>query len=134
MAKKKASKAKTTKKKKQREIPKQGRAYIVASFNNTIITITDPEGNPIYQSSSGKVGFRGTKKSTPYAAAQVGMEVAQVAREKGMEAIKVLIKGPGLGRNQAVKSLKQGGLDILSLADITPIPHNGCRPRKKRRV
>ncbi len=131
----KKSKSTTSKKsKKNKKLPKQGRAYIVASFNNTIITITDSEGNPVFQSSSGKVGFKGTKKSTPYAAAQVAMEVAQAARERGMEEIKVFIKGPGFGRNQAVKALKQGGLNILSLADVTPIPHDGCRPRKKRRV
>ncbi len=130
----KKEKTTTSKKSKKKKLSKQGRAYIVASFNNTIITITDPEGNPVFQSSSGKVGFKGTKKSTPYAAAQVAMEAAHAVREKGMEEVKVFIKGPGFGRNQAVKALKQGGLNILSLADVTPIPHDGCRPRKKRRV
>ncbi|OGC46487.1 30S ribosomal protein S11 [candidate division WWE3 bacterium RBG_19FT_COMBO_34_6] len=123
-----------TKKKQEKIIPSSGKAYITAGFNNTIITLTDSDGNALYSSSAGAVGFKGSRKSTPYAATKATEIIAQKASEKGLREISVFVKGPGLGRIPAIKALKTGGLNVISITDCTPIPHNGCRPRKKRRV
>lgn len=120
--------------KKEKVVPTSGRAYITAGFNNTLITITDPEGNSLYAGSSGKSGFKGSRKSTPYAATKAAETVAKLASEAGMREVSVFVKGPGLGRVAAIKALKSAGLNVTAIADETPVPHNGCRPKKKRRV
>lgn len=111
-----------------------GMAYIYATFNNTIITITDMGGNALCWRSGGTVGFRGSRKSTPYAAQLVGEAVAKDAGEHGVREVQVYVKGPGPGRESAIRALSQGGLRVNSITDVTPIPFNGVRPRKKRRV
>ena len=111
-----------------------GRVHIQASFNNTIITITDPTGGTVAWGSSGLAGFKGSRKSTPYAAAMSADAAARRAMEHGMRQVEVFVKGPGAGREQAIRSLQAAGLGISSIVDVTPIPHNGCRPPKKRRV
>lgn len=128
--------AKTTKgnKKKDKIIPTSGRAYIKAGFNNTLVTITDAEGNTLFAGSAGGAGFKGSRKSTPYAATKTTEEVARKASEAGLREVSVEVKGPGLGRVPAIKALKTGGLNVISISDATPIPHNGCRPKKRRRV
>jgi small subunit ribosomal protein S11 len=127
--------AQTPKKtKKKIQVEAIGIAHVKATFNNVIITLTDTYGNTIGWSSSGKMGFKGSKKNTPFAA-QVGAEsVAKSAYDQGLRKVDVLIKGPGAGREAAIRSLQTAGLEILSIKDITPIPHNGCRPPKRRRV
>ncbi|MDD5194498.1 MAG: 30S ribosomal protein S11 [Candidatus Omnitrophica bacterium] len=127
-------KKKTEKKKKIHLTSNMGIAHIKASFNNTIIAITDLQGNTIAWGSSGTVGFKGTKKSTPYAAQIASMAVAKKAKEAGLADIEVLVKGPGPGREAAIRSLQAAGLNVKKVKDVTPSPHNGCRPRKKRRV
>ena len=125
--------AETLKKKDRKNVP-MGVAHVNASFNNTIITITDPFGNTSAWSSSGANGFKGSRKSTPYAA-QVAAEVAgKKAMEHGMRTIEVLVKGPGAGRESALRALGAVGFNVTSIKDITPVPHNGCRPPKRRRV
>jgi small subunit ribosomal protein S11 len=121
-------------KKIKKEIPARGKAYVSAGFNNTLITITDLEGQTICCGSSGAAGFKGTKKSTPFAASKAAEQVAEKALKLGVREVAVLVKGPGSGRDAAIKSLKNTGLEVRSITDITPIPHNGCRPRKRRRV
>ena len=121
------------KKKKIRNIVK-GIAHIQASFNNTIITITDPQGNAIAWSSSGAAGFKGSKKSTPFAAQRASEMVAKKAMENGLKEVEVYIDGPGSGRESAVRALQASGLKITAIKDVTPLPHNGCRPPKRRRV
>lgn len=111
-----------------------GVVHIKASFNNTIITITDLEGNVLMWSSAGTVGFKGTKKSTPYAAQLASLDVAKRVKEIGLTDVEVLVKGPGPGREAAIRSLQAAGLNVKKVKDVTPSPHNGCRPRKKRRV
>lgn len=111
-----------------------GRAYVSAGFNNTLITITDLQGQTICSGSGGTVGFKGTKKSTPFAAGVAATKVAEKALKLGVREAAVFVKGPGAGRDAAIKSLKNAGLGISSITDVTPIPHNGCRPRKRRRV
>jgi small subunit ribosomal protein S11 len=111
-----------------------GQAHIHATFNNTIITMTDQQGNTITWASAGTAGFKGSRKSTPYAARVAGEQAARQAVEHGMQEADVFIKGPGPGREAAIRSLQSSGLKVRSITDITPIPHNGCRPRKKRRV
>lgn len=111
-----------------------GQAHIQASFNNTIVTITDPAGNTIAWGSAGTAGFKGSRKSTPYAAALAAEGAARRAMEHGMRSVEVFVKGPGAGREQAIRSLQAAGLEITAIADVTPIPHNGCRPPKRRRV
>ena len=123
-----------SKKNKQRTIPSSGRVYIKAGFNNTLITITDIEGNALFAGSSGRAGFKGSRKSTPYTATKATEEVARKASEAGVKEVSVVVKGPGLGRVPAIKALKTGGLNVVSISDATPIPHNGCRPKKRRRV
>ena len=117
----------------KRNIPR-GQAHIQATFNNTIITITDPLGNTIAWASAGTSGFKGSRKSTPYAAQLAGQRAARLAQDNGMRELDVYIKGPGPGREAAIRSLQSAGLTVRSITDVTPIPHNGCRPPKRRRV
>ena len=112
----------------------EGRAYVKASFNNTIVTITDPNGEVVASASAGSVGFKGTRKSTPFAAQMAAEAAAKKALDMGMRRVNVHVKGPGSGRETAIRSLQAAGLEIMVLRDATAIPHNGCRPRKKRRV
>ncbi len=120
--------------KKAKRVVVDGVAHIQASFNNTMITITDRQGNALCWATSGATGFRGSRKSTPFAAQVAAERVANAAQEYGMKSVDVFVKGPGPGRESAVRSLNSSGLRINSIADVTPIPHNGCRPPKKRRV
>tara|TARA_B100000686_G_C16449320_1_gene791198 strand:+ start:92 stop:472 length:381 start_codon:yes stop_codon:yes gene_type:complete len=122
------------KKKKKIKVDPEGVGYIKSTFNNTVITLTDKYGNTISWASSGVVGFKGSRKNTPFAAAQAAEKAAQDAISKGLMKIEVRIKGPGGGRESAVRALQSSGLEITSIMDLTPIPHNGCRPPKKRRV
>lgn len=120
--------------KKKIQVESNGLAHIKATFNNVIITLTDMYGNTISWASSGKMGFKGSKKNTPFAAQVAAESVAKQAFDAGLRKVDVLIKGPGAGREAAIRSLQTAGLEILSIKDITPIPHNGCRPPKRRRV
>ena len=131
--KKKTAKRKSTKKREKLSVP-TGMAHILATFNNTIISITDLEGNLLATSSAGAVGFKGSRKGTPYAAQQAASIVANTAKEYGMRTIHVRLKGPGAGRESAIRALQNAGLEVKAIRDITPIPHNGCRPPKRRRV
>jgi small subunit ribosomal protein S11 len=124
----------TTTRKKAKRVVVDGVAHIQASFNNTMITITDRQGNTLCWATSGASGFRGSRKSTPFSAQVAAERVASAAQEFGMKSLDVFVKGPGPGRESAVRSLNSSGLRINSIADVTPIPHNGCRPPKKRRV
>lgn len=117
----------------RKNIPR-GRAYIQSTFNNTIVTLTDQVGNVIAWSSAGASGFKGSRKSTPYAAQVAAENAARKAMDHGMRQVEVLVKGPGSGREMAIRSLQAAGLQVLSIADVTPVPHNGCRPPKRRRV
>jgi small subunit ribosomal protein S11 len=127
-------KKKTKARKRERKSVPLGRACIQATFNNTIVTLTDPNGNVIAWSSSGTVGFKGSRKSTPYAAQMAANNAARKAMEHGLKQIEVIVKGPGSGREAAIRALQSSGLYITSIRDVTPIPHNGCRPPKRRRV
>ncbi len=127
------NKKKRRKKKIKRNIEK-GQAHIKSTFNNTIITITDLEGNVVAWSSAGKVGYEGSRKSTPFAAQIAAEDAADEAKEMGLKDIQIYVKGPGSGRESAIRSLQSAGLNISLIKDITPIPHNGCRPPKRRRV
>lgn len=126
-------KRKTGKRKERKNIP-EGIAHIQSTFNNTIITITDLSGNVIAWSSSGVRGFKGSRKSTPFAAQLAAEDAVRKAKEHGVRSVKVYVKGPGSGREAALRSLQTAGLDISLIRDVTPIPHNGCRPPKRRRV
>jgi len=126
--------ASAVKKKKVKKVTPVGIAYIHATFNNTIVTITDPAGGVVCWSSPGSNGFKGSRKSTPFAAQVAGETAGRKARELGMRSVSVLIKGPGAGRESALRALYAAGLNITSIRDVTPVPHNGCRPRKNRRV
>jgi small subunit ribosomal protein S11 len=128
------NKGKVREKKKEKKSIPQGRAYIHSTFNNIIITITDPRGNVISWGSSGTAGFKGSRKGTPYAAQMAAEGAARRAREHGMRQVDVFVRGPGGGREAAIRSLQIAGLSITSIKDVTPIPHNGCRPPKRRRV
>ena len=121
-------------KKKKTKVDPEGIGYIKSTFNNTVITLTDKYGNTISWASSGVVGFKGSRKNTPFAAAQAAEKAAGEAMSRGLVKIEVRIKGPGGGRESAVRALQSSGLEITSIMDLTPIPHNGCRPPKKRRV
>ena len=121
-------------KKKEKRVVPHGVAHIQATFNNTLITIADPEGNVVSWSSAGRIGFKGSRKGTPFAAQVASQNAAQIARDSGMRTVDVQVKGPGGGRESAVRALSASGLSIKSIRDVTPIPHNGCRPRKRRRV
>ena len=128
-----AGKKKTFKKKEKKNVP-VGLVHIQASFNNTIITITDQAGNVLAWSSSGSLGFRGSRKGTPFAAQQASLTAANKAREYGLRTVEVRVAGPGSGRESAVRALSTAGIEVRSIKDRTPIPHNGCRPPKRRRV
>jgi small subunit ribosomal protein S11 len=119
---------------KERKNVAQGSAFIKSTFNNTIVSITDPSGAVIAWSSAGQVGFKGSRKSTPYAAQQAAEAAARRAMEHGMKRVDVFVKGPGSGRETAIRSLQATGLEVGSISDVTPVPHNGCRPPKRRRV
>ena len=131
---KKGSKAKKPKKKRVNLGITSGVAHIQATFNNTIVTITDPKGNVISWASAGMVGFKGSRKSTPFAAQLTARSAAEKAAAAGLKDIKVYVKGPGAGRESAIRSLQAAGLQVNMIKDVTPIPHNGCRPPKRRRV
>ena len=126
--------SKAVAKKKVRRNVARGIAYVKATFNNTMITITDTNGETLCWQSAGTVGFKGTRKSTPFAAQRAGESAASAARKYGVTEIEVKVKGPGSGRESAISGLQSGGLRIQSIEDITPLPHNGCRPARKRRV
>ncbi len=123
-----------SKKKREKRSVFEGKVYIQATFNNTIVTVTDLSGNGISWASAGSLGFRGAKKSTPYAAQTTAETAAKKAMDAGLKEVHVFVKGPGIGRESAIRSLGALGLWVKSIKDITPIPHNGCRPRKSRRV
>jgi len=127
-------KTKVKKKKEKRKAPSVGVAHINATFNNTIVSITDPSGGVVAWASAGAAGFKGTKKGTPFAASSAAEKAAAKALEAGVREVNVLVKGPGAGRETAIRSLQSAGLEINSIKDVTPIPHNGCRPPKRRRV
>lgn len=127
------AKKKSAKKREKKVVP-VGHAFIQATFNNTIVTISDTEGNAVCWSSAGSLGFRGSRKGTPFAAQQAAVTAGNKARDVGMRTIEVSVKGPGSGRDSAIRGLQNSGLEIRAIRDVTPIPHNGCRPPKKRRV
>ena len=122
------------KKKKEKQISSTGRAYITAGINNTIVTVTDDKGNALFTGSSGKSGFKGSRKSTPYAATKAAEQVGAAAFASGVREVSVFVKGPGMGRVSSIKTLKTAGLNVVSISDQTPMPHNGCRPKNRRRV
>ena len=122
------------KKRRERKNVEKGIAHIRSTFNNTIVTITDMQGNAISWGTAGEMGFKGSKKSTPYAAQTAAEHAAKIAVDNGMKTVEVLVRGPGAGRESAIRALATAGLEITMLKDVTPIPHNGCRPPKRRRV
>jgi small subunit ribosomal protein S11 len=124
----------TKQRRRERKNVPVGHAHIQASFNNTIVTLTDPAGNTIAWGSAGVAGFKGSRKSTPYAAALSADGAARRAMEHGLRSVEVFVKGPGSGREQAIRSLQAAGIEVTAITDVTPIPHNGCRPPKRRRV
>ncbi|MHC1708200.1 MAG: 30S ribosomal protein S11 [Bacteroidales bacterium] len=128
--------AKTTKTSKKRvvKVDPVGRAYIMATFNNLIISLTNETGQVVSWSSAGKMGFRGSKKNTPYAAQVAAQDCAKVAYDLGMRRVKVYVKGPGAGRESAIRTIHSAGIEVVEIVDVTPLPHNGCRPPKRRRV
>jgi small subunit ribosomal protein S11 len=129
----KTSKKKVFKKKEKRIVP-AGVVHIQASFNNTLVSITDADGKLICWSTAGSLGFKGSRKGTPFAAQQAALRVANAARDHGMRSVEVRVKGPGAGRESAIRALATAGLEVRNIKDVTPIPHNGCRPPKRRRV
>ena len=130
----KATAKKVIKKRRERKNIPFGQVHIRATFNNTIVTVTDSDGNVISWASAGELGFKGSRKSTPFAAQQASETAAKAAMEHGLKSVEVFVKGPGSGREAAIRSLQSAGLEISSIKDVTPIPHNGCRPPKRRRV
>ena len=124
----------TTRKRRERKNIEKGQAHIHSSFNNTIVTITDVQGNAISWASSGGLGFKGSRKSTPFASQMAAETAAKAAMEHGLKSVEVFVKGPGSGREAAIRALQTAGLEISMIKDVTPIPHNGCRPPKRRRV
>src|SRR5690242_20969403 len=129
----KKGKRKQFKKRERKNVP-FGIAHVQASFNNTIVTISDSEGNTLSWKSSGSLGFRGSRKGTPFAAQQAAMNAANMAREHGVRTVEVRVSGPGSGRESAIRALSAAGIEVRSIKDVTPVPHNGCRPPKRRRV
>ena len=119
---------------RERKNIERGQAHTASTFNNTMVTLTDVSGNVISWASAGQLGFRGSRKSTPYAAQQAAEEAAKKAMEHGLKVVEVFVKGPGSGREAAIRSLQASGLEVSMIKDVTPIPHNGCRPPKRRRV
>ena len=130
----KATAKKATKKRRERKNVEKGAAHIRSTFNNTIITITDMNGNAVSWASAGELGYKGSRKSTPYAAQMAAETAAKIAVDQGMKTVEVYVKGPGSGRESAIRALQSVGLEISLIKDVTPIPHNGCRPPKRRRV
>lgn len=120
--------------KKERKLIAEGKAFIQSTFNNTIVTFTDPRGNVIAWGSPGTAGFKGSRKGTPYAAQLAAQAAATKAKDAGLRQVEVFVKGPGSGREAAIRSIQAAGINVTAIKDITPIPHNGCRPRKRRRV
>ena len=133
MATKNVTKKTVTRRRDRKNIEK-GMAHIHSSFNNTIVTITDTQGNVLSWASAGELGFKGSRKSTPFAAGQVAETAAKAAMEHGLKSVEVFVKGPGSGREAAIRALQACGLEVTSIKDVTPVPHNGCRPPKRRRV
>jgi small subunit ribosomal protein S11 len=133
MAKVEKKDRKSGKRKEKRNVP-HGVAHIQATFNNTIVSLTDPEGNLISWSSAGRIGFKGSRKGTPFAAQVAAQNAGGNVKDVGMRSVDVLVNGPGAGRESAIRALQASGLEVKSIKDVTPIPHNGCRPRKRRRV
>ena len=129
-----AKKATATRRRREKKNIERGAAHIQSTFNNTIVTISDTQGNALSWASAGELGFRGSKKSTPFAAQSAAEMAAKAAMEHGLKTVEVYVKGPGSGREAAIRALQTAGLDITMIRDITPIPHNGCRPPKRRRV
>lgn len=127
-------KRRTGVRRRERKLIPEGKAYIQSTFNNTIITLTDPKGNVIAWGSSGTAGFKGSRKGTPYAAQLAAQGAAQRAKEHGLRQVEVYIRGPGSGREAAIRALQASGISVTGIKDVTPVPHNGCRPRKRRRV
>ena len=125
---------KVVKKRRERKNVEKGVAHIRSTFNNTIVTITDVQGNAIAWGTAGEMGFKGSKKSTPYAAQTAAEHAGKIAVDHGMKTVEVLVRGPGAGRESAIRALAPAGLEITMIKDVTPIPHNGCRPPKRRRV
>ena len=125
---------KVVRKRRERKNVEKGQVHIQATFNNTIVTMTDMQGNALSQSSSGAMGFRGSRKSTPFAAQVASETAARAAMEHGLKYVEVFVKGPGSGREAAIRALQTAGLEVTLIKDVTPIPHNGCRPPKRRRV
>ena len=125
---------KVVKRRRERKVVEKGAAHIRSSFNNTMVTITDLEGNALSWASSGGLGFRGSRKSTPYGAQTAAETAAKAAMEHGLKTVEVYVKGPGQGREAAIRALQTAGLEVVMIKDVTPIPHNGCRPPKRRRV
>ena len=134
MAVQKSGKKATVRRRRERKNIERGHAHIQSTFNNTIVTITDVNGNAVSWASSGELGFRGSRKSTPFAAQTAAETAAKTAMEHGMKTVEVFVKGPGAGREAAVRALQGAGLEVSMIKDVTPIPHNGCRPPKRRRV
>lgn len=134
MATKTAGAKRTTRKRRERKNIERGAAHIRSTFNNTIVTLTDTAGNALSWASAGGLGFRGSRKSTPYAAQQAAETAAKTAMEHGLRSVEVYVKGPGAGREAAIRALQAAGLEVSLIKDVTPIPHNGCRPPKRRRV
>lgn len=126
--------AKRTTKKRVKKNVERGQAHIQSTFNNTIVTLTDTQGNALSWASAGGLGFRGSRKNTPYAAQQAAETAAKAAMIHGLKTVEVMVKGPGSGREAAIRALQAAGLDVTSIKDVTPVPHNGCRPPKRRRV
>ena len=129
-----AKQVKKTRRRKERKNVEHGAAHIQSTFNNSIVTLTDAVGNALSWSSAGALGFRGSRKSTPFAAQMAAETAAKAAMEHGLKSIEVYVKGPGAGREAAIRSLQAAGLEVTLIKDVTPIPHNGCRPPKRRRV
>ena len=134
MATKGTKKTTATRRRRDRKNVDRGAAHIQSTFNNTIVTITDTQGNAVSWASAGEMGFRGSKKSTPFAAQTAAEVAAKAAVDHGMKTVEVYVKGPGAGREAAIRALQTAGLEVTSIKDVTPIPHNGCRPPKRRRV
>jgi small subunit ribosomal protein S11 len=131
---KRAVKKTAARRRRDKKFVDRGQAHIQSSFNNTIVTITDTAGNALSWASAGQLGFRGSRKSTPYAAQMAADTAANAAREYGLKVVEVYVKGPGSGREAAIRALQAAGLEVTMIKDVTPVPHNGCRPPKRRRV
>ncbi|WP_044565321.1 MULTISPECIES: 30S ribosomal protein S11 [Anaerococcus] len=129
-----ATKAKTSRKRRVKKHVERGQAHINSTFNNTMVTLTDMQGNALSWASAGQLGFRGSRKSTPFAAQEAAEVAAKKAMDQGLKTVEVYVKGPGSGRESAIRSLQAAGLEVTMIKDVTPIPHNGCRPPKRRRV